>query len=141
VRIESVTVKLLRSGRQYSNDTIELRAQLDEGEDWQAVENELRHEGAAAIRRHWREVEAREREEERAEEMARVARRDELTKAWLGNREKGGHPCPPYCSPRYWPHGCDSCPAESERKARQAAPAENNDIPFDRDECDEMGTD
>lgn len=136
MRIESVTVKLLRSGRQYSNDTIELRAQLEEGEDWQAVENELRHEGAAAIRRHWREVEQKEREEEHAEEMRQTAIRDANARARLADPEQARRPCL-CCSPRRWPHGCDGCPAEEIRKAANKANEGADGVPFDRDECDE----
>lgn len=111
MRIESVTVKLLRSGREFSNDTIELRVGLEEGEDWEAVENQLRHDGAAAIRRHWREVVQREREEEHAEEMRQTAIRDASARARLADPEQAARPCL-YCTPRRWPYGCDGCPAE-----------------------------
>ena len=89
MRIESLTVKCLRSGRQYSNDTTEIRVVLEGGDDWTEIEPRLRDQAVGLIDEHWRRVEDKEREKRAQEQL----RRNEWVKQFMAEHP-GDSPCP-----------------------------------------------
>lgn len=55
MRIESLMVRVLRQGEQYTNDQTELRVAIEEGDDWEEIERRLRIRAVALIKEHWEE--------------------------------------------------------------------------------------
>lgn len=120
MRIETITVKVLRSSRQYANDELSFTVALDDkDDDWTTIERELRHKAVDAIERHWVEREEEERlDYEKAEAEARakqVAARDEwLKEDWESNdAEEPCETCPFLNSAC---EVCEGCPHEDAEK-------------------------
>jgi hypothetical protein len=99
MRIETMTVKLLRSAGEgrFANDTTELRVSLDEDDDWEAIELELRKRASANIARYWSELlQAEEDERQRS-----LQKRRDLRDEYLASLPEGAE------------NQCDECPEEN----------------------------
>jgi hypothetical protein len=68
MKVETLTVKLLRSGERYNNDSTEIRVSLEDGDDWTSIERELRQKAEALIEAHWEQKKAAELAAHRAEQ-------------------------------------------------------------------------
>lgn len=116
MRIESITVKLLRSGESYTNDSTEIRVALEDGDDWIAIERALRWEAVNLIEEHWRE----RREAEEAAELKRAAARAAHEAGIIAQRDK-------YLEDvEAEKRDCSKCPAFAEELCGPCP----NDIPF-----------
>ncbi len=75
MRVERITVEVLRQDEKFTNDRTTLQVALDEGEDWNVVEPQLRDRATALIEGHWkrRREGARQLEEQRREAAAAEA--------------------------------------------------------------------
>lgn len=121
MKVETLTVSVLRSVEQFSNDKIELQVHLDDGEEWTVIEPELRHRAESLINQHW---EQKKINEEAARELAHEARilRDLEDRAKrtaerdayvAGQRAAGVNPCEE-CPPDF---SCEECEFAGQRDA------------------------
>uniref|UniRef100_A0A6M3LC26 Uncharacterized protein n=1 Tax=viral metagenome TaxID=1070528 RepID=A0A6M3LC26_9ZZZZ len=105
MRVESIRIKVLRQGERYTNDETSLQVQLEEGDDWEAIERDLRARAVALIAEHWELREA----EERSEREYLQKKRNEYVARRL---EEGREPCDG-CLDEY---PCRECPCPPEKR-------------------------
>ena len=66
MKIESITVEVLRQGEAYTNDKLSVRVAIEDGEDWRSVEAVVRDEAVKSIEGHWERNIARAETERKA---------------------------------------------------------------------------
>jgi hypothetical protein len=104
MKIEILTVKLLRSGLRYSNDSTELVVVLEEGDDWKEIEPKLRLEAVELIEAHWKRRAELELEETRRRRELELKERNERAARMRAEGESPCDACDHY-------HDCKDCPA------------------------------